>query len=240
MSDWQQPGESPAVAFGGIKRDRSKTMVLLDEMCYNHAMEFLCRNGGRMKKRKTLQDLTIKDNFMFGAVMQVEENCRGFLEMVLGFPIERVVISTEKSIIYHPEYRGVRLDVYAEDEQHTHYNVEMQMRKKRALGKRSRYYHSQIVMEALEKGVEYEAVPDTFVIFLCDFDPFDRELYCYTFWSECQENPSVELQDGCSTIFLSTAGKNFKDVPTELVKFLRFIASDLEGSKANFEDPYVE
>lgn len=49
-----------------------------------------------MKKRKTLQDLTIKDNFMFGAVMQVEENCRGFLEMVLGFPIERVVISTEK------------------------------------------------------------------------------------------------------------------------------------------------
>lgn len=25
-----------------------------------------------MKKRKTLQDLTIKDNFMFGAVMSVE------------------------------------------------------------------------------------------------------------------------------------------------------------------------
>ena len=40
--------------------------------------------------------------------------------------------------------------------------------------------------------------------------------------------------------FLSTAGRIFKDVPTELVKFLRFIASDLEGSKANFEDPYVE
>lgn len=71
-------------------------VVLLDEMWYNHTMEFLCRNGGKMKKRKTLQDLTIKDNFMFGAVMQVEENCRGFLEMVLGFPIERVVISTEK------------------------------------------------------------------------------------------------------------------------------------------------
>lgn len=59
-------------------------MVLLDEMCYNHAMEFLCRNGGRMKKRKTLQDLTIKDNFMFGAVMQVEENCRGFFLIQRG------------------------------------------------------------------------------------------------------------------------------------------------------------
>ena len=59
-------------------------VVLLDEMWYNLIMEFLCRNGGKMKKRKTLQDLTIKDNFMFGAVMQVEENCRGFLEICIG------------------------------------------------------------------------------------------------------------------------------------------------------------
>lgn len=81
---------------------------------------------------------------------------------------------------------------------------------------------------------------NTFVIFVCDFDPFDQELYCYTFRSECQEDLSVKLQDGSVTIFLSTAGKNSKDVPSELVKFLKFIASDLEGSKANFEDPYVE
>ena len=37
-----------------------------------------------MTGRKTLQDLTMKDNFMFGAVMSVEENCIGFLELVLG------------------------------------------------------------------------------------------------------------------------------------------------------------
>lgn len=97
--------------------------------------------------------------------MRVEENCKGFLELVLGFPIARVVVSKEKSMVYHPEYKGVRLDIYAEDEKHTHYNVEMQMRKKKALGKRSRYYHSQMVMEALESGEEYETMPDTFVIF---------------------------------------------------------------------------
>ena len=130
-----------------------------------------------MKKRKTLQDLTIKDNFLFGAVMSVEKNCKGFLEMVLGFPIAHVVVSREKSIVYHPEYKGVRLDIYAEDENHTHYNVEMQMRKKKDLGKRSRYYHSQMVMEALASGEEYETLPDTFVIFVCDFDPFGERLY---------------------------------------------------------------
>ena len=192
-----------------------------------------------MKRRKTLQDLTIKDNFLFGAVMQVEENCRGFLELVLGFPIAHVVVSKEKSMVYHPEYKGVRLDIYAEDENHTHYNVEMQMRRKKALGKRSRYYHSQMVMEALESGEDYETIPDSFVIFVCDFDPFDKELYCYTFGNECEEDREVELDDGCHTIFLSTRGKNDGDVSPELVRFLRFVTADLEESERDFEDGLV-
>lgn len=33
--------------------------------------------------KKTLQDLTIKDNFMFGAVMTDPENCKGLLELLL-------------------------------------------------------------------------------------------------------------------------------------------------------------
>ena len=53
---------------------------------------------------------------MFGAVMLDEENCRGLLEMVLGIAISRVEVSQEKSIVYHPEYKGIRLDVYARDE----------------------------------------------------------------------------------------------------------------------------
>lgn len=65
---------------------------------------------------KKLKDLTIRDNFMFAAVMMETENCRHFLEMVLGIEIERIEISHEKSIIYNPEFKGIRLDVYARDE----------------------------------------------------------------------------------------------------------------------------
>ena len=193
-----------------------------------------------MKKRKTLQDLTIKDNFLFGAVMSVEENCKGFLEMVLGFSIAQVVVSKEKSIVYHPEYKGVRLDIYAEDENHTHYNVEMQVKKKSALGKRSRYYHSQMVMEALASGEVYETLPDTVVIFVCDFDPFGERLYCYTFGNECKENKNVKLDDGSCTIFLSTKGENEEKVPQELVRFLKFVTADLGESEMDFQDELVK
>lgn len=34
-------------------------------------------------KKKQLKELTIKDNFMFGAVMMDKENCKGLLERVL-------------------------------------------------------------------------------------------------------------------------------------------------------------
>ena len=102
-----------------------------------------------MGRTKRLKELTIKDNFMFGAVMMDEDNCKGLLERVLEIQIDRVDVSKEKSIVYHPEYKGVRLDVYAKDEKQTRYNVEMQVERKPALGKRSRYYQSQMDMEML-------------------------------------------------------------------------------------------
>lgn len=61
---------------------------------------------------KKLKDLTIRDNFMFAAVMMETDNCKHFLEMVLGIEIERIEISYEKSIVYNPEFKGIRLDVY--------------------------------------------------------------------------------------------------------------------------------
>ena len=192
-----------------------------------------------MSRQKRLQDLTIKDNFMFGAVMSIEESCIAFLEMVLSFPIEKVVVSKERSMIYHPEYKGVRLDIYAKDEKHTHYNVEMQARRQADLGKRSRYYHSQIDVECLEKGLPYEELPNTFVIFICDFDPFGCGLYYYSFQNECQEDTRAKLCDGNKTIFLSTKGKNKEQMPQSLVKFLKFVEADLAESEEDFDDELV-
>lgn len=119
-----------------------------------------------MGRTKRLKELTIKDNFMFGAVMMDEDNCKGLLERVLEIPIDRVDVSKEKSIVYHPEYKGVCLDVYAKDEKQTRYNVEMQVERKPALGKRSRYYQSQMDMEMLLTGEDYTELPNIYVIFI--------------------------------------------------------------------------
>ncbi len=188
---------------------------------------------------KPLRELTIKDNFMFGAVMCDEENCRQLLEMILQIPILKVEVSREKSIVYHPEYKGVRLDVYARDEHQTHYNVEMQTIREDALGKRSRYYHSQLDMELLERGARYAELPHTYVIFICDFDPFGAGKYCYTYESICRESPDSELLEERTSIFLSTKGKNEAEVPEEMVRFLRFVSAGPEESMQDFGDGFV-
>jgi predicted transposase/invertase (TIGR01784 family) len=188
--------------------------------------------------RRTLQELTIKDNFLFAAVMMDPENCRDVLECTLGFPIEHVEVSYEKSIIYHPEYKGVRLDVFAKDENHSRYNVEMQVVKSEIF-KRSRYYHSQMDMECMLTGTEYEELPDSYVIFICDFDPVGLGKYKYTRRQTFYEDTSYEYEDGVHTVYLSTKGKNDSEVSKQLVKFLHFVGANLTESTEDFGDSLV-
>ena len=110
--------------------------------------------------KKTLEELVFHDDFMFAAVMMDAENCRCFLERVLEIRIERVEISAEHGFFFNPECKSIRMDVFAKDENRTHYDIEMQLVKKDSLEKRSRYYHSQMDVEMLEKGRSYSELAD--------------------------------------------------------------------------------
>ena len=169
--------------------------------------------------------------------LTIKNNCKGFLERALSIKVEHVEISTEKNIVYHPEYKGVRLDVYAKDENNTRYNIEMQVLKQPALGRRSRYYQSQMDMELLAK--EYAELPDSYVIFLCDFDPFGEGKYRYTFRTICEEAEKASLKDGRCIVFLNTCGRNEENIPQELLSFLKFVHADLKESQKDFQDDYV-
>ena len=182
-------------------------------------------------QKRCLSDLTIKNDFMFGAVMINPENCKEFLERALEIEIDRVDVSREKSMVYHPDYKGIRLDVYAKDENNTCYNVEMQMTKKPALGRRSRYYQSLMDMDILLSGREYAELPDSYVIFICGFDPFGERKYRYTFQMQCKESNQTPLEDGRRIVFLSTCGENEDEISKELLAFLKFVKADLKESR---------
>ncbi len=192
-----------------------------------------------MSNKRKFKDLTIRDNFMFAAVMMSNDNCKKFLEILLGIAVKEIVISYEKSMIYNPECKGIRLDVYANDENNTRYDyVEMQVAEQE-LGKRIRYYHSQMDMDLLESGHEYKELPTAYVIFICNFDPFKKEKYCYTFENRCIENLDLDMGDESRSIVLSTEGKDANSIPKELKAFLEFVKEDTPENNTKTEDDYV-
>ncbi|MCM1187273.1 MAG: hypothetical protein NC345_12160 [Lachnospira sp.] len=105
--------------------------------------------------------------------------------------------------------------------------------------KRVRYYHSQMDMELLLSGTPYETLPDCYVLFICDFDPFGAGKYRYTLKHVFAEDEKFCYSDGSHTVFLSTKGRNAGEVPVPLVNFLKYAAAGLNESTADFGDDFV-
>ena len=82
----------------------------------------------------------------------------------------------------------------------------MQTVKGAHLGKRSRYYDSVMTLNALEVGDTYDQLPETYVIFVCDFDPFWENRAVYSFCNRDAKNPDLLLGDGSYKILLNAYG----------------------------------
>ena len=177
------------------------------------------------------KDLNLNNAFLFAAAFNDPEICRIALELILGVPIPKVNVKTEHNILLSPDSKCVRLDVNARSEYDVNYNIEAQNSNEKNIIRRSRYYQAELDVSELKPGDDYNKLPDSYVIFICTFDPFDEGLYRYTFVERCEEN-GQPLGDGTCKIFLNTKGKNKDDVPKELVTFLGYFEDS--------SDTYVE
>ena len=84
-------------------------------------------------------------------------------------------------------------------------------------------------------GETYDKLPDTYVIFICDFAPFAKRLYRYTVQNRIQETGEM-LNDGSHTIILSTKGENESEVSEELVNFLKYVGQEADET----DDDYIK
>ena len=129
--------------------------------------------------------------------------------------------------------KGVRLDVYLKDEDKA-IDVELQSYPQKALGKRMRYYQSMVDCDCLMKGQPYTKLKESYILFICKFDPFLDEtksgfgLPRYTFRNICVENNSVNLDD--KTVKVVYNAKAYGSVEDPKVRaLLRFIQTNEPG-----------
>lgn len=154
--------------------------------------------------------------------MQDEKLCKELLEIILGVEIEKIVYNEQQKVFQDAfNGKGIRLDVYVNDEKHTVYDLEMQTSNTTELPKRTRYYHSSIDRGHLEAGEKYSKLKDTYVIFICTFDLFGKGYGKYSFETLCKENYSINLQDGRHTIFVNATGVTDDQKLQEFLDYLK-------------------
>jgi len=182
------------------------------------------------------QSLTPSDDFVFSKMMRNEVICKGLIETLLGFDIDRIEYPEEqKSIDIAIDAKSVRLDVYVKDGKETVYNIEMQTSQQSYLPKRSRYYQGMIDLNLIEKGELYDKLNTSYVIFICTFDPFGKGRHVYHFENRCTDDPEMALGDETHKCFFNTRGTDVID--PKLDQVLTFLETALP---VNDNNPLIE
>ena len=86
-----------------------------------------------------------------------------------------------------------------------------------------------IDLDVLNKGESYAKLRQTYIIFVCTFDPFTAGRSIYTFRETCQEDKGILMGDETTKIFLNSKGSR-EGVSKELAAFLDYVEGKTPAS----------
>ncbi len=179
--------------------------------------------------------IAFADNIMFREVLRDDrELCRQFLERVLGFPIERV----EEAHFEYPlnpgiRSRGARFDLYIKGSDKA-IDVEVQSSWTPALGRRLRYYQGTLDVSLVPRPQTYRQLPESYIIFICRYDPFKFGMPRYTIEPVCRECNDAEIGADLHWLVLNAGAFELEE---ELG--LRNLLSYIEDGTVDENDPLV-
>ena len=123
--------------------------------------------SGKIPVNKVWENATIRDNFIFGKTLEMNPGlCRRLIELILNIRVKEIKYpEREKVIENRTDSKGIRLDVYVEDNQNRSFDLEMQIADSDNIAKRMRYYQGLIDGDKLKRGQHYSALGESFIIF---------------------------------------------------------------------------
>ena len=162
--------------------------------------------------------------------MHDEHICRQVVELILGVRIGEIqYLSAQDEHKTDPDSMRIIMDVFLRDENRI-INVEVQTGHKKELPKRSRYYQSVADVSTTSTGTKYRDLPENILIFICTFDPFDRNFPRYTFEYTCNEDKRLKLKDDSLRIFLNTRATELSDLDQKLQAFYHYLQDGVAES----------
>jgi len=186
------------------------------------------------RKYKPLEELTIRDNFMFVKVFSDEAIAKPFLNALLKVDIEQVSIVGEAHQQADPNKKYIRFDVMVKEEGNgigRVFDLEMQMVDTKELPLRARYYQGVCDTETLGISHKYSELKEQYIIFLCPEDIFGQERPINEFENREKNDPNLTLGDRTYKYFCNFS--KYGAVTDEAVRdYLKYFATDEATSEA--------
>mgnify|MGYP007070242232 CR=1 FL=1 len=87
----------------------------------------------------------------------------------------------------------------------------MQGVNRRFFGRRFRYYQSSIDIDIVSRGESFGKLKKSFIIFICDYDPFGKGWYVYPFERLCPWDSKTKIKDDAYWHVLNIKGNKDAD-----------------------------
>lgn len=146
----------------------------------------------------------LDDDFMTKCFEGNKECIELILRIVLDKPDLKVEDVRTQVFVENLLKRSVRLDVLATDNVGRKYNIEIQRSDKGAGRKRARYNSSMMDANLLEKGEDFDRLPETYVIFITETDVMEKGLPLYRI-ERCILETGEIFGDGSHILYVNGA-----------------------------------
>ncbi len=171
------------------------------------------------ERKELLRNLNIMDDVFFQKIAEDKEVCEEILRVILQKPGLKVMDAQTQRFLRNIGAHSVILDLVCEDEDGSHINVEVQKSDNDDHVKRVRFNVSNIDTTFTEKGLDYQELPDVYVVFLSRFDVFKEKKTIYHLGMYIKET-GTPVNDGIHRIFANCAVDDGSDI-AELMQYFK-------------------
>ena len=165
-----------------------------------------------------IEKLRLMDDDFFSEALDGKTEAVGYILRTVLNRDDLKVVETKAQVEYKSATkRSIRLDVKAVNEDQEHFDIEIQRADSGTGAKRARFHGSMIDRELLEKSMDFEELPESFVIFITENDKYKQGVPLYHIERKIEEDDNALFGDGLHILYVNG---EYRDVDTPVGRLM--------------------
>lgn len=186
--------------------------------------------GSFEQKKKLVAQFSLFHDIFFSVVMRDKDAAEYVLRLCMDMPDLKILRSNTQQALRNIIGKSSTLDFVAQDSDGKIYNIEVQNSDSSSYfgAKRSRYYQSLIDSAFVEKGMDYDKLPEVYILFLTPFNPLEKYGRHKVIYRKHSDLDGVDWDNGVHEIYINAQEKDATKL-SEMMQY--FITANPEDNR---------